>query len=499
MDLAQPERRELVSDEPGRPRRSEQRHGTRRHALREVRGPERAATTRSDWVEPRRKPKRSPLDAHARRRRIGRVAIIVGVVLLLLLGVGGAYAYNFVRSIDAKIHPVVITDPTLAAELQQQAPPPGAPFYALLIGSDGRPAGSAIKGARSDTLMVARVDPQKKTVLLVSIMRDSRVNIPGYGMNKINAAYSFGGTQLALETVRQLTGLPITKYIDVGFTGFETIVDAMGGVWFNVPEYINGVPNGETSAKARHDRILQKGYQKLDGLQALTFVRERHQFANQDYTRVKDQQAFLKALAKQALQIGNVLNAPQIINAVADDVNTNMSLTELADLVIQMKGLKDTDFQTATLPSSATSINGVSYVIIDQAGMKTMFARMQAGGPLVPGAKTAPSTAAVAGPAPSTISLTIRNGAGVPGLATRAAAFFTSRGFKISDTGNANQYVYGQTLIVYKPSTESKAAAVAKALGYGTVTPAAGMYTFNGDILVVVGKDWKVPSSSATP
>jgi hypothetical protein len=133
--------------------------------------------------------------------------------------------------------------------------------------------------------------------------------------------------------------------------------------------------------------------------------------------------------------------------------------------------------------------------------MDALFSRMEAGGPLVPGAKKSASTTASSAttapvtslnaPAPSTISLTIRNGAGVAGLATQAATFFRSHGFKISDTGNASQYVYGQTLVVYKPSGQTKAQAVVAALGYGKIVAAGTSYTFSGDVLVVVGKDWK--------
>jgi LCP family protein required for cell wall assembly len=494
-----------MSDDTARPRRSD-RH--KKSVPTQHKAAHRASADESRSGKAsgsKQKPKSGSAEATAqRRRRRGRIALIVGAVVLVLLGVGTAFGYNFVQGINNKIHPIEITDPALQAALQKDAPPPGAPFYMLLVGSDGRPAGSNIQGARSDTLMVARIDPQKKSIMLVSIMRDSRVSIPGHEINKINAAYSYGGVQLALETVRQLTGLPITKYMDVGFQGFESIVNSMGGVWFNVPEAINGVPNGEVPTPwDKKNRLLKKGYQKLNGAQALVFVRERHQFANQDYTRVKDQQAFLKALAKQVLQVGNIFQAPQIINAVAGDVRTNMSLADLANLVMQMKGMKATDIQSTTLPSSVTSINGVSYVVINQGGMDATFARMEAGGPLVPGAKKAPnakassaapsatSATSLSSPAASTISLTIRNGAGVAGLAKQAATFFTSHGFKISDTGNASQYVYGQTLVVYKPSSQAKAQAVVDALGYGKIVPAGTSYTFNGDVLVVIGKDWK--------
>ena len=492
-----------MSDETARPRRSDRhrkpvptsRKAATKAPAGDLQGPDSGGS-------PRTAPRGSAEAVTKRRRRRGRIALIAGAVVFVLLGVAGAFAYNFVQGISAKIHPVEITDPVLNKQLQQDTPPPGDPFYVLLIGSDGRPKGSTVEGSRSDTLMVARVDPKKKTIMLVSIMRDSRVAIPGHGMNKINAAYNIGGTQLCLETVRQLTGLPISRYINVGFDGFRSIVNSMGGVWFNVPEKINGLPphRAPTAFELKND-IVKKGYQKLNGAQALAFVRARHQFANQDYTRVKDQQAFLKAIAKQVLQYSKVFQAPQIINAIAGDVSTNMSLSDLADLVMQMKGMKVADIQTATLPSSVTMINKVSYVIINQAGMDAMFARMEAGGPLVRGAKKAsstkasttatPSATSLSSPAASSISLTIRNGAGVAGIAKKAATFFRSHGFKISDTGNAKQYTYSQTLVVYKPSGQAQAQAVADALGYGKITPAGSSYTFSGDVLVVVGKDWK--------
>ncbi len=491
-----------MSDETPRPRRSDRhrRSHAPSHSPREIRGLVPGAAVRQGTSSLRPRKRSAALDPAARRRRRGRIAIIVGVVLLAMVVAGVAWAVVFVHGIDVKIHPVQITDPALAAALQKDAPAPGAPFYILLMGEDLRPG---LPNARSDTLMVARIDPQKKTVMLVSVMRDSRVDIPGHGMNKINAAFSFGGAQLALETVRELTGLPITDYITVDFTGFRAIVDAMGGVWVDVPEKVDGIPSGTARTPWElKNRVIQKGYQKLNGVQALTWVRARDQFADQDYTRVKDQQIFLKALAKQALQLSNVFNATKIINAVADDITTNMSLTDLADLALEMRGMKSTDIQSATLPSTPTYINGVSYVQIDQAGMDAMLSRMQAGGPLVPGSTSTTTTAgstSASSPAPSGITITIRNGAGVSGLAKEAATYFKAHGFKIESTGNASQFVYGQTFVVYKTATQADAGVVANALGFGKVIPAAGMYSFKGDVLVVIGKDWKNPNSSQTP
>lgn len=485
-----------MMDEPRRPRRADRRHSKRLHTPQEIRGvgPSGRSRKPQGTLQPRKRS--AALDPAMRRRRRGRIAIIIGVILACLLVAGGIAAFAFIRNIDTKIHPVAL-DSGFANQLAQQAPPAGDPFYMLLLGTDRRPG--TVTG-NSDTLIVARIDPKQRKVELLSIMRDSRVNIPGHGMFKINAAYSMGGVELALKTVRQLTGLPITKYLTVDFSGFSTIVNAMGGVWVNVPEEIDGIPAGSSHTKWQiENRIIHKGYQKLNGAQALTFVRARHQFANQDYTRVADQQLFLRALMKQGLSASNVFSAPKIIDAVASNMSTNMSLTELANLVLQFKGMKDKDFETATAPSTPQYIGGISYVVIDTAKFDAMLARMDKGQPLELTTQTATggSTTTTSAPAvkPADITLTIRNGAGVSGLAKIAATYFTSKGFHVVTTGNANQYVYGQTLIVYGKSTEAKAGPVADALGYGKVIPSAGMYSFSTDILLVIGKDWKNPSA----
>lgn len=485
-----------MSDEIPRPRRSDRHKKARLHTPREIRGLEPAATARqgASALHPRKRS--DALDPQARRRRRGRIAIIVAAVFALLLVAGGVYAYAFVAKINGQIHQVKLSD-AFTTQLASDAPAPGAPFYMLLMGDDKRPGEVQ---ARSDTLMVARIDPKLRKVQLMSILRDSRVNIPGVGMDKINAAPSLGGPELAMKTVRELTGLPITKFLTVDFTGFQSIVDAMGGVWLDVPTKINGVPPGKPiTAWEQKNRIIKKGYQKLNGIQALTFVRARHQFADQDYTRVKDQQLFLKALVKQALQVSKVFSAQQMIQAVADHMRTNMSLSDLANLALQMRGMKDTDLETATAPGTPQYIGGVSYVVLDDVKFSAMIGRMKLGQPLEPKTATSTTTPAAASssvPVASNVTITIRNGAGVSGLAKQASTFFTSKGFKIASQGNAAQFVYGKTLVVYKSGGDAKASAVATALGFGQAVPAGGMYQFNSDVLVVIGKDWKDPSTT---
>ena len=420
-----------------------------------------------------------------RRRRAWTIAAIV--VAVLAIGLTTAVALKVV-DVGNKINAVFFSDPALQQELAgQKASAPGEPFYMVLMGSDTRPGQTQ---QRSDTLIVARVDPQNKKIAMISIPRDSRVAIPGKWTTKINAAAVYGGPALVIKTVKEITGLPITHFVNLNFNGFRDVVDAIGGVWIDVPFRIYDTL---ASAYGPAYATIEKGYQKLDGKHALTFVRTRHTMADSDYGRMRNQQAFIKALASQALSLSNVFNASQIVDAVASNLDTDMTPLQLADLVLQFKGMKPEDLDSATAPSAPKYINGVSYVILDDANFKAMIDRMKQGLPLDP---TKTSTATTVTVKPVDVKLTVRNGAGVSGLGQQCTDFFTSKGFTVSETGNMNQYVYGRTLIVYQKGYETQANFVRETLGFGDVLPSAGMYTFKTNVMVVIGKDWKNPATT---
>jgi len=420
-----------------------------------------------------------------RRRRAWTIAAIV--VAVLAIGLTTAVALKVV-DVGNKINAVFFSDPALQQELAgQKASAPGEPFYMVLMGSDTRPGQTQ---QRSDTLIVARVDPQNKKIAMISIPRDSRVAIPGKWTTKINAAAVYGGPALVIKTVKEITGLPITHFVNLNFNGFRDVVDAIGGVWIDVPFRIYDTL---ASAYGPAYATIEKGYQKLDGKHALTFVRTRHTMADSDYGRMRNQQAFIKALASQALSLSNVFNASQIVDAVASNLDTDMTPLQLADLVLQFKGMKPEDLDSATAPSAPKYINGVSYVILDDANFKAMIDRMKQGLPLDP---TKTSTATTVTVKPADVKLTVRNGAGVSGLGQQCTDFFTSKGFTVSETGNMNQYVYGRTLIVYQKGYETQANFVRETLGFGDVLPSAGMYTFKTNVMVVIGKDWKNPATT---
>jgi len=441
------------------------------------------------------------VDPRIRRRRRQRLAVTILVTVVVLLA-GGAYAtWAYVNGFETKIRKVVTADSALANQLNADAKAPGEPFYMVLMGDDRRPGETK---ARSDTLILARVDPQKKRVQMISIPRDSRVKIPGYSApQKINAASAWGGPALTIRTVKELTGLPISHFLTVDFTGLKRIVDSLGGVWIDVKEEVDGRVNKKSAYDNKY-RLIHKGYQKLSGVQALTFVRARHQYADGDFSRMRNQQTFIKAMVKQGLSLSSVFNAPKIISAVSDNLTTDFTVPQLVDMVAQFKGMKEADLEAVTVPAKNAFIDGISYVVIDEVKFEQMLDRMKKGEPLeppktTPGSKGATSTVTTSqtttGVKPANITLTIRNGAGVSGLADSASKLFKTAGFPIKETGNMNQFVYAKTMVVYKTGGEAKAAVVREELGYGDVVPAAGLYVFKTDILVVVGKDWKLSTS----
>ena len=485
----------MFSKKPG-PRRMKHGHSSasRRRSPRDISslGPTTASDETIRQTNRRRVRAEQVVNPTARRRRRKRFAITVATVVGILLLGAAVMAYAYVRSVGSKINAVANADPELAKLLEDgKASPPGDPFYMVLMGSDTRPGESQ---QRSDSLMVARIDPQNKKISLISIPRDSRVAIPGNGTTKINAAAVYGGPSLVIKTVKELTGLPISHYANLNFNGFRDVVDAIGGVWIDVPQDIYDT---QASAYGKAYATVKKGYQKLDGRHALTFVRTRHTLVDGDFGRMRNQQAFIRALASQALSLSNVFKASSIIDAIASNLDTDMTPAQMADLALQFKGMKSSDIDSANAPGAAKYMNGVSYVVLDPTKLSDMIGRMKKGLSLVPGKTTGTggSTTPTATIKPADVSLTIRNGAGVSGLGKQCSDFFLSKGFKVAETGNMTQYVYGRTLIVYQKDSEARANFVRETLGFGDVIPAAGMYAFNTPVMVVIGKDWKDPAA----
>ena len=252
--------------------------------------------------------------------------LISFLVLILVLVLVAAFLYF---NIDSKLHRANV----LVAYTGRPAPTAGANW--LITGSDSRTGlsrsteaqltlGHDVTGSRSDTIMILHIPANGNPPVLVSIPRDSYVNIPGYGMNKVNAAFGLGGARLLAQTLQNVTGLHIDHYLSVGLGGLVSAVNAVGGVQMCLP-----APMVDKKAGLN----LKKGCQNLSGAQALAFTRSRN-FPLGDLQREQDQRLLLSGLLKKMMSPGTLFNPFSSIPAaygVADSLAVD-SGTHLLDL-----------------------------------------------------------------------------------------------------------------------------------------------------------------------
>lgn len=458
------------------------------------------------YKQPRPGQKRGQLEAAPARlraerdRRMGRtkrIAAIVGICLLAAIFVSGVGLYAYAKHIQNTMQRTVFQKEKLNIDLKPAKPM--EPYNVLILGFDKRPRDTVF---RSDSMILARVDPKTKQVWLVSIPRDMRAQVPGHGYTKVNNAYALGKEQLAIDTVEKLTGQKINYYMGVDFTGFRQIVNAMGGVWIDVPVEIND--RQADPSKGKKYSHIDAGYQLLDGNHAITFVRARHQFADQDFTRMKNQQRFFKAIADQIATKTSVAKIPRIVSTAAPYISTNMTLIEMLRTAQALKGSGSDSIQSTTLPGSWRT----PFIWPDEVALETIMDKFEAGEPFEPKKSKSKATSsgseqdAEAKPQakkPSEITVTVRNGGGVAGCAKQASSILKAQAFKVDEVGNANQFVYKKTLVIYKKDKPS-AELVLSSLPSGTkLVESRGMYSFKTDVLVVIGKDWDISKVPVTP
>jgi LCP family protein required for cell wall assembly len=300
------------------------------------------------------------------------LSIIAILVALAVIGTVGTYFY-------------------LNSQLNRQnilvgypgRPSPGSGTNWLIAGSDSRQGltakeerqlatGFDIGGQRSDTILILHIPAGGGRPLLISIPRDSYVDIPGYGMNKINAAYEFGGPKLLAKTVQNATGLYINHYMGIGFGGFVNVVNAVGGVRMCLTAPLHDVASAVN---------LPKGCQLLDGDQALAYVRDRHNFATQDLQREQDQRIFLKSLLSKLTSTGVIFNPFRALPAATGTVHTLTvdSGTSLYGLYEAARALRDPQTTTVPIASSNYATSAGDAVLWDSSQAKELFTDLQTG------------------------------------------------------------------------------------------------------------------------
>ncbi len=434
----------------------------------------------------------------ARRLLIG-VNILVGLSLVVgALGVA-YFEVQLHRINRVKVHGIVKPKPS--APSQQAAPtaPSGPPMTVLLVGSDTRalhlPGDSqfgstdAVGGARSDTIILARVVPATKQLALLSIPRDLYVNIAGLGHQKINAAFN-NGPDLLVQTIRDQLGIEINHYVDIDFDSFREITDAVGGVPVYFPTKVRDGYSGL--------QVAAPGCTSLNGAQALGFVRSReyeyyqngeyHQEGASDLARIQRQQIFIRKLIKKAEATG--LDSPLTLNGIVSGLTKNLTVDNtfsVSDLVSLAKDFHSVDASTiagSTLATTESTLpDGEQVLLADPTSDTSQVQEFMALG-TTPGSSstsstTAPSTTGTTTTvpvpttvAPSSINVEVVNGSGVAGQAGQASADLGQIGFNVTSVSSAASIGSGPSEISYGSGGQAAAETVAAHIGGETTLSA---------------------------
>ena len=459
--------------------------------------------------------------ARKKRGRRGGLKIFLAVLVAAFVATGGV-ALAYFSNINSNLTKGI--DSALRGTLKETQA--GDPFYMLLLGIDknhdrveSSEYGANDSAYRTDTIILARIDPTDKQVTLVSIHRDTLVDFGSDGgKEKINASYSIGaakqeagedtsGAAYTVQTISKFAGVPISHYAEIDFDQFCDIVDTIGGIEVNVPVDVYDPEYTGADIKA--------GWQTLNGDNALKLCRARHaydKYGDGDVYRAANQRMVIGTILKKILQsdIGTITKS---VNTLSSSVTTDLSVTDILTLATQFQGFDMAkDLYSGMEPTDSKYVNNTWYEICQTSAWQKMMKRVNQG--LSPyesenedttlgfagsgtatknegASTTSSSTTGGSSDAETDYSGTVEvlNGAGVSGLAGRVASTLNSKGFEAT-SGTADSYDYSTTRIIYVgEENKAKAQAVADTLGLSTVKKDDGTHAGEANVVVVLGAD----------
>lgn len=419
--------------------------------------------------------------------------LITAGALTALLFVGSSAALGFLWYADSLI------DQEECADCDTESREPMQPVNFLILGSDTREGlteeeqgrkGSPedVGGERSDTLILAHFDPRRDQAVLLHFPRDLRVEIPGHGLDKINAAFTFGGPDLTVRTVKAFSGIPIHHYVKVDFNGFRSIVEALGGVEICVD-------------RPMHDELAEldlphAGCYTMDGDTALAFVRARNVEGDviPDFARIARQQQFIRAVMNEVFSVGSLPKLPSLISRAARNVTTDdeIDITGLIELGNELKGLAQVDPSGAStidlraVPGITQTIGGISYVIA-QPEAAQLFARLREGKPL----GDIGTVQALTPVSPANIKVRVLDAGGAVEVAEQ---LLRDAGFVVLESGTAPP-ARAETAILHAKDAAERAEVVAGYFEGVPVRRGFGKALGGAEVAVVIGPEWTGPAS----
>lgn len=402
-----------------------------------------------------------------------KVSIIILLVLANVAAVGLIWAIRTGNDILAR----ATTDEDVVDQLSAAS---GDALTFLIVGSDSRQGlddltnfGSA-GGQRGDVIMLVRLDRSSGEAKILSIPRDLWVDIPGNGKGKINAAYAYGGPSLMVQTIRENLGIEINHYVEIGFVGFISMVDELGGIEMTFPYPAHDESSGlDVSA----------GTQTLDGQTALAFARSRkyQEYQNgqwvsveaSDIGRTKRQQQVVRAILSELKSPSSVADAGRIAGSMAEHMTIDASLagSSVAGLAWDFRSILGGGVDGSTLPVDGATIGGASVVVRREPDATEAIQAFLAGSG---DTATAP------------LRLQVLNGNGVSGAAGQMAETLLGKGFEVASVGDAPSKDY-QTTTVVVPSGSDAGQTIVQQLGFGVVE--VGNVDNGYDAVVIVGAD----------
>lgn len=298
----------------------------------------------------------------SRRKHRGFLWVLLAVAFIAAAAAGALFASN---SLLDKSADDVVEDGLLTAKDKTTI---------MIMGVDERDDDVG----RSDTLMVATLDPKKDQAALMSIPRDTRVKIKGHGWDKINAAYAYGsakggpeaGEKLAQRTVEDFLGVNMDHYVVVNIQAFQKIIDAIGGIDIDVEKRMYYEDPWDDDGGLIID--LQPGMQHMDGKTAVTYVRYRDEEG--DIGRIKRQQKFMKACMDKVTSPAIIPKLPSVIKEVMSSVKTDLSFRQMLEFAGTLKEAQKNGLKTEMVPGKPLYIDGVSYWIPDLQKLRTTLA-----------------------------------------------------------------------------------------------------------------------------
>ncbi len=297
-----------------------------------------------------------------------RIIIIVISSIIFIGGVGAGVFFFYINSANRTINSITTTEiESILAPIES----PQEPVTILILGRDTR--NTENDAGRADIIMLIYLNPKENTGSLLSIPRDTLVEIPGYGEDKINAAYAYGGEELMIKTISSFLGAEINHYVTLDFEGFVDLIDALGGVDITIDRPIVDPKSGANFSAGNHH---------LTGEQALSYTRSRSTELG-DIGRIQRQQQLFKELLKQKLNVKYLSSAPYYFNILIENTRTDLDILTILKYSKAVLSFNSENFETAIIPSHPDWINDgtISVQIPDTSEAKAMWQRILNGEP----------------------------------------------------------------------------------------------------------------------